>query len=254
MQLKEDPNGSKQSRSRSPQERLKTVEQLDFVTDASSAYSLVPASLRQQLLASYASQYHSMSVYGQPDACAWITALPSLAKPSKALASCSFALSMARLGTTLNAQDMVQESLKMYTQGLHYVQLALWDKTLMYSDDTLAACLLLTMYEVYQCPSDNRSGFSSHHDGCAKLIQMRGPAAHTSGLGHSIFQWFRFIGVSVPQIASLLARSHDCRLLKPSKVGTRSSHFRNGKPCHSEITGRSLSSESSTCSSTLLQF
>jgi Fungal specific transcription factor domain len=179
----------------SPYDESFSVQYIESLTESKSTYSLISTSLRQQLLASYVGQYQILSPCAAPDGCTWITAVPSISNPTKALETAAYALSLARLGTVLNARDMLQESLQLYTQGLYHLQKALLDSKLMYSDETLAACVLLTMYEVYRCPNNSREAYSAHHKGCAKLIQLRGPVAHADGLAHSIFQWFRFMGV-----------------------------------------------------------
>jgi hypothetical protein len=168
---------------------------------SSSSINLVSSCLRQQMLASYVAQYQTLSPSALTNARAWITIIPSIPFPTKALETAAYSVSLARLGAVLDAPDMQQESLKLYTQGLRHTQRALWDPKLMYSDETLGACMLLAMYEVFQCPSDSRTAYLSHHDGCAKLIQLRGPAAHTEGFAHSIFQGFRFMAVSMVSLS-----------------------------------------------------
>lgn len=179
------------------EEQVVLLEPLEksMITDPRRSHGLIVVSVRQQLLATYVSQYEYASACSAPDGCTWITTIPSMLNPTKALESAAYALSLARLSTSLNSRDMEQESLKVYTEGLHYFQRALWNPKLMYSDETLAACVLLTMYEVFQCPSNSRTAYVNHQSGCARLIQLRGPIAHSYGLGHSIFQWFRFMGV-----------------------------------------------------------
>jgi hypothetical protein len=131
--------------------------------------------------------------------------------PTQALETSAFALCTARLGRQSNDQDLIQHSLNLYTQGLNQLQRALWDPRMMYKDETLGACMLLAMYELVECPSNGRSGFLSHHNGCARLIQLRGAEAHATGLGHSIFIHFRVIGVRNPFL--LLLQKRQFRLL-----------------------------------------
>lgn len=106
------------------------------------------------------------------------------------------ALCTAKLGRSSEDTWLVKESLKLYTQGLRQLQNALWDPDLMYKDGTLAACMALAMYEIMECPSESKAAYASHQQGCAKLIQLRGAEAHSSGLGHQIFLTFRVHGVS----------------------------------------------------------
>lgn len=167
--------------------------------DFDSSTCLITTSFRQQILVTYFSSYHATSATstGETYGCAWLTtAIPTRPSPTKCLETAAYALSLARLGTSSHREDMVQESLKLYTQGLHRIQRALWDERFMYTDETLGACMLLAMYEVFQCSSGSRKAYMSHMNGCAKLIHARGAAAHVDGLAHSIFEWFRFTGVS----------------------------------------------------------
>lgn len=171
-------------------------EHMENSLDYPVSSALVSASLRKQLLASYARNYINAAPRAGPDGVTWITSIPTLPNPSKALETVAYAVSLARLGSKLNAPDMIQESVRLYTRSLYYFQLALWDPVMVYSDDTFAACVLLTMYEVFQTPDGSRDGYWVHSAGCAKLVQLRGPEAHIDGLGHSIFQWYRYGAVS----------------------------------------------------------
>jgi transcription factor-like protein len=150
--------------------------------------------MRQQLLNSF---FHrsatTLSPFGGQR---WYSMIPDWPTPAKPLESAALALAVSRMGLDLKDSRYTQESLRLYTQGLKQVQLALWDPKRMYADETLGACMLLTMYEVVECPSKGRLGYVSHHNGCARLVQLRGPKAHIDGLGHSIFLQFRYISVS----------------------------------------------------------
>jgi hypothetical protein len=183
-----------------PEQDCTSKKSTSFLSVPKSSRNLISTSLRQQLLASYVSQYHITSPGEAPDGCTWITAIPLIAAPIKALETSAYALSLARLSASMNNPDMIQESLNLYTQGLRHLQKALWDPKLMCHDETLAACVLLSMYEVFRCPNNSGAAYSAHHNGCARLIQLRGPMAHIDGLGHSIFQWFRYVGVSASSL------------------------------------------------------
>src|SRR6185295_3398574 len=107
---------------------------------------------QRQILATYVSQYQTVSVPAArttEDVRSWITLIPSIPSPSKALETAAYAVSLARLGTALNAEYMRQESLKLYTQALRSIQFALWDPKLMYDDETLCASVLLSIYELF---------------------------------------------------------------------------------------------------------
>ena len=117
--------------------------------------------------------------------------VPELPTPTKALDISTMAFCMASLGRRNDDLVMLKDSLGLYVQGLHEVQRALWDPQLIYRDETLAACMALAIYEQFECPAANRRAHASHHDGIAKLIELRGAEAHSYGLGHQIFLAFR---------------------------------------------------------------
>lgn len=163
--------------------------------DQSIVESLFIGSIREQMLKSYIARYHAAATSTPLNPPSWITNIPDIPMLSKALQTTAYALCTARLGRDENNKDLVQQSLALYTKGLYQVQRSLWDPKTMYSDQCLAACMLLCIYEVMECPSKNRSGYLSHYHGCARLIQLRGPQRHVNGLGHTIFSQFRIIGV-----------------------------------------------------------
>ena len=117
--------------------------------------------------------------------------VPELPRSTKALDVSTMAFCMASLGRRHEDLVMLKDSLSLYVQGLHEVQRALWDPQLIYRDETLAACMALAIYEQLECPAANRRAHASHHDGIAKLIELRGAEAHSYGLAHQIFLAFR---------------------------------------------------------------
>jgi hypothetical protein len=117
----------------------------------------------------------------------WLMLLPEVADVTTALEMSILALSSAKLGRLNDNMQLVIESRKLYGHSLRELQKALWDPKLMYKDETLAACLMLMMYEIMECPADSRKGWITHSNGCLRLIQVRGPEAHKSGFGHQLF-------------------------------------------------------------------
>jgi Fungal specific transcription factor domain len=158
-----------------------------------SAMSLVSSSMRQQMLDSL------VSAPGTSDARAWMNFIPSIPSPTKALETAAQAIALVRLSISLDAPEIRQESMKQYTQSLYHLQRALSHSKC--GDEILGACMLLAMYEVFECPSNSRVAYHSHFHGCAKLVQLRGPTAYMEGFGHALFQGFRLMGVStVPDV------------------------------------------------------
>ncbi|ERT01401.1 hypothetical protein HMPREF1624_02647 [Sporothrix schenckii ATCC 58251] len=108
-----------------------------------------------------------------------------------ALESAMTALCMARVGRRSGNMALVQHSLRLYTKGLRQLQDAIHDPATQLADQTLAACMAFSMYEVAECPSRHINGYYSHHTGGLALLKMRGPDAHITPLGHSLFVFMR---------------------------------------------------------------
>jgi hypothetical protein len=176
------------------------------IPDSAFETALVPqrtltvSAYRQQLLGTFLSGYVTLqtssskvNIVGNH----WLPMLTELPCVSRALDVAAVAFCTAKLGRVARDKTLVTESLSLYGRGLHELQRALYDRRQMYTDDTLGACILLAMYEVYECPNSSRTGYLSHVAGCERLIQLRGPAAYTHGLGHYIFKSYRFMAVRV---------------------------------------------------------
>ncbi|EAW13682.1 Zn(II)2Cys6 transcription factor [Aspergillus clavatus NRRL 1] len=125
----------------------------------------------------------------------WLLLLPNLPMRTKALEFSALALSCAGLGRKAKDQSLLHQSLRSYTRGLRELQAALWDQRLMHDDETLAACLVLSLYEVIECPDRGCAAYISHCKGFVSLIKARGMDAHTAGIGHELFLGVRFPGI-----------------------------------------------------------
>ena len=122
---------------------------------------------------------------------AWFLIIPSMADLGMALETSVLAVTLAKFGRHNGDPVLVHESLKFYTQGLWELQKALWDPKLMYRDETLAACMLLTGYELAECPNQTIDAWAAHMKGCARLVELRGPSSYTSDLGSGMFLSWR---------------------------------------------------------------
>ena len=149
------------------------------------------AAYRQQLFNAFLHQLVPKTQTEMAGPRSWLALVPEVSMPTKALEVSTMALCMVSLGRRNENPLLVQQSLGLYGQALHEMQKALWDPQLMRKDETLAACLSLSMYELLGCPDSNRRAYGCHQDGLAKLVELRGPGAHTSVFGHQLFLAFR---------------------------------------------------------------
>ncbi|KAK9774034.1 putative C6 zinc finger domain-containing protein [Seiridium cardinale] len=75
----------------------------------------------------------------------------------------------------------------MYVLGLEELQKALNNQRTRLSDETLAACLTLSFYELAESTTGMQSAHLAHRRGAMLLLELRGPMASTTPLGHSLF-------------------------------------------------------------------
>ena len=161
---------------------------IPFGTDA-----LCKTSFRQQLVNTFLLKDSMGSESQGRGLMHWLSFVPSLPSPLCVLETSIYALCTARLGQMQSDQILINESVRLYVKGLRELQVALRNPELVYKDETLGACLALSVYEVVQ---GDRFSYVNHVDGASKLIKLRRPSAYSSGLSHKIFLAYRFIGVS----------------------------------------------------------
>ncbi|GFG26695.1 uncharacterized protein AN5342 [Aspergillus udagawae] len=125
----------------------------------------------------------------------WLFLLADIPTRSKALEFSTFAISSAVIGRRFNDSALVHQSLRAYTRALREMQKALWSGTLMREDETLAACLVLSLYELMECPDNGADAYQSHCKGYLSLVKARGMHAHTDGIGHDLFVGVRLQGI-----------------------------------------------------------
>jgi len=119
--------------------------------------------------------------------------LPNMAP---ALESTLLAVYLARVGRQHELPTIVHASLKLYTRGMSEMRRAILNKSSQASDQTLATCLALLMYEITECPGGTPDAYMAHYRGTMQLLKMRGAGAHASGIAHSVLHILRIHSVS----------------------------------------------------------
>ncbi len=117
----------------------------------------------------------------------WFGALAMLPNQPPCLTAAMLAMSLSQVGKANSDEHISKESLRHYTMGLRELQKALYDPRQMHTDETLAACFILSFYELLECPDGDKRAYAQHNKACAKLIQLRGPKGYKKGLAHSLF-------------------------------------------------------------------
>ena len=147
----------------------------------------------------------------------WIITLQDEAIQSPALDISIAAFFAARIARKQGDEDLSYKSHAMYLVGLEEVQKAVNNPRTRFSDETLAACMALSLYEL----TERLGGaFITHLRGALTLLQLRGPAACTTPLGHGIFLWLRSQTVShfvVSMKPELLLTAIEAHLKSPAE-------------------------------------
>ncbi|KAI9692671.1 MAG: hypothetical protein M1820_009465 [Bogoriella megaspora] len=154
--------------------------------------ALCQTSFRQQLMSKFL-LLHQRDIKSEGrNMMTWLSAVPSLPSPLRAIETSTYALCAARLGQIDGNIALQNEGRRLYGKGLSELRFALTKPQLLYEDETLGACMALAMYEICE---GTRSGYVNHADGAGKLIQLRGPTRHVTGLGHNVFLAYRYMGL-----------------------------------------------------------
>jgi hypothetical protein len=126
----------------------------------------------------------------------WLLQLQDVVIQSPALETSIAAFFAARVGRKKNDMNLVYYSRSMYGDGLERFQRALRNPQTRLSDETLAACIALLLYELTEHSVGTPSAYITHQRGAMMLLQLRGPDASASPLGHSLFVQLRAQSVS----------------------------------------------------------
>lgn len=133
----------------------------DSSTSSSIAEMPHHAVYRHQLMGFCIQQFVPLSHLESGGGGPWLIMLLRMSSPTKALEMSSAAVSTAQIGRASNNPRIIQESLRLYTQGLVELQRALKDPELIYADETLATCMVLLGYETMECPAGSLHGCKS---------------------------------------------------------------------------------------------
>ncbi|KAL9037669.1 MAG: hypothetical protein Q9214_005599 [Letrouitia sp. 1 TL-2023] len=110
------------------------------------------------------------------------------------------ALCLARIGESNKDSSLTQEGVKRYGRALHQTQIALRNPRRIQSDELIAACKLLAIYEMFQGPFDETASsqgpnWLSHMFGVSKVVEIRGPDQCVAGRSHRLFIDTRLNGI-----------------------------------------------------------
>jgi hypothetical protein len=117
----------------------------------------------------------------------WLLNFHNYVPKSPVLMASVSAFFAARVGRLNGDDDLIHKSRGMYISSLEHLQLALNNPVTRLEDETLAAVEAVSFYELFEAPGVIPSTYLAHQQGALKLLELRGPKASTTSLGHSLF-------------------------------------------------------------------
>jgi hypothetical protein len=109
--------------------------------------------LREKLVSLFLDMYlpAGFHLHG-PSPITWLNEAISLNNPGQALSLSILALSTTRVGRIGSDEPLTEQGNMLYVHALRELRKALWDRHLMWRDETLAAARILAIYEVDSTP------------------------------------------------------------------------------------------------------
>lgn len=121
----------------------------------------------------------------------WLTEIQGESIASKALETAVAACASVQIGQDRGDKQLISQGREIYQVSLQHMRTALASSELRSTDATLAACMALSLYELFANRTGEDCMYESHAKGAMALLQMRGPDSIQSPLAHSIFLGLR---------------------------------------------------------------
>lgn len=170
-----------ESPSRSPEEPPVAYEPLSYLSDTNVKRQI----FQNIFLDSYLPKnpHQGPGLQG-----AWLFEAIRLNNPGQALEHSLHALSLTRVGRITGQYDLIKRGNAAYGVALRSLFIALESPKLAGKDETLAACLILSFYELFESTSESTSAHEGHMVGIERLVQYRGPSQTQSLLGKALMK------------------------------------------------------------------
>lgn len=158
----------------------------------------------------------------------WLLQLRDRPSSLPALQNSIAAFASAQIGRQHNDMNVIAQSMQLYLRSLEHLRNAIANPKARMSDETLAACLALGVYELLENPAvkarlgsvdaeaqvqqrpASTSAYSKHMAGAMMLLKLRGPDGNNTPLAHSLF-----LGLRRQVIITTLIKHSDTFLSSP---------------------------------------
>ncbi|KEF51725.1 uncharacterized protein A1O9_12360 [Exophiala aquamarina CBS 119918] len=127
--------------------------------------------------------------YQTPVSC--LQAIGPLRRRNSSLDLAMSALSMVRLGRNCGNEQLHSEGVANYGRVLKDLQNILSSDSRALDEQTLASCMILSLFEATEVSGGNVYWWASHVEGVSRLLQLRGSKLHIDEPSHRLFLGFR---------------------------------------------------------------
>ena len=114
--------------------------------------------------------------------------LHTIAPTNQLLRNATRTVTLAHMGRVHSSEKFAKQAHVFYAKTLNQLQQTLTDRELGLADETLAATVLLSMYEMIS--SEISTPWVKHAGGVTALLRLRGPERHRTGLGRQLLTTF----------------------------------------------------------------
>lgn len=136
----------------------------------------------------------------------WLFQLASLPSVTPVLEDAILAVCTAKFSQKTGIKGLQHESLALYATGLRKLQRAINNPKSAYEEQTLAACIILGMYEFSESPGQTADAYIRHYHGALELMRWRGAGSHTHGLAQGLLRVLRVHAVHQALVSTFLSK------------------------------------------------
>ncbi|KAI9723188.1 MAG: hypothetical protein M1828_004291 [Chrysothrix sp. TS-e1954] len=125
----------------------------------------------------------------------WIQEAASTASNSIALQLSLRALALTKIGRLHEDSNLIIQGQADHVRSLQAIQRCLYDVHTSGSDDTLAACRSVMMFELFESSTGAVDGWNNHLHGLTRLMMLRGPASPSSALAKALVSDIKYLNM-----------------------------------------------------------
>lgn len=121
----------------------------------------------------------------------WMCEILRLTSPLPALEAALSAVSLTRFGRTFGDESVLRQGHESYSKSVVLLRQALPGAASVANEQVLATVCVLSLYEMFECTTDNFDGLILHMNAAVKLLELGGPKFDNRILPRVLFEHCR---------------------------------------------------------------